>query len=68
MIMVLRCNLKELREYARMTQAELALKSDVHINMISDYENNRSTPTIYTLWRLALALDRKVDEIYSVIK
>jgi transcriptional regulator with XRE-family HTH domain len=63
---ILKCNIKEIRELNKMTQAELSSKSDVNLYMISAYENNRSTPTIYTLWRLAEALGCKVDDLYSV--
>lgn len=48
-----------------MTQAELSAIADINLYMISAYENHRSTPTIYTLWRLAEALGCKVDEIYT---
>ena len=63
--MILKCNLKDLRKYARMTQADLSAKTDITISMISEYENNKSTPTIYSLWKIAKALDCKVDDIYS---
>ena len=65
-LMNLKCNLKRIREDARMTQAELSSKADVNLYMISSYENNRRTPTIYTLWRLAIALGCKVDDLYTV--
>lgn len=65
--MLLKCNIKNMRAKANMSQSQLFEKSGINISMISEYENNKSTPTIYTLWRLAEALGCKVDDLYEVI-
>ena len=65
--MQLKCNLKAMRSKAHMSQQRLYEVSGVNICMISEYENGKSTPTVYTLWRLAEALNCKVDDIYEVV-
>lgn len=66
--MLLKCNIKNMRAKANMSQSRLCEKSGINISMISEYENNKSTPTIYTLWRLAIALGCKVDDLYEVVE
>lgn len=51
-----------------MTQAQLAEKSGVTVGLISAYENGRRIPNAYTLWKLADALDCKVDQLYKIAK
>jgi len=48
---------RQLRERAGVTQAELAKRSGVAQPAISDYERGRKRPTLSTLQRLAAAVD-----------
>jgi len=50
-----------------MTQAQLSKISGVTITMISGIENNHTFPNIYKLYKLAIALNCKVDDFYVVI-
>ncbi|BFK26991.1 MAG: helix-turn-helix transcriptional regulator [Blautia producta] len=57
--------IKEIRENAGMTQSELAEKSGVARSIINGLETGRTTTTTTdTLKKIALALDRKVSEIF----
>lgn len=48
--------LKTARERAGMTQEELAFKADVDRTYVSRLENDRMSPTLDTLFRLADAI------------
>ena len=57
--------IKELREEAGMSQAELSLKSGVSRSIINGLETGRTTTTTTdTLKKIAFALDKKVSEIF----
>jgi transcriptional regulator with XRE-family HTH domain len=53
--------LKELREAAKMSQAELAEKADIRPAAVSDYERDEAEPTFSTLLKLAAALGVGLD-------
>lgn len=57
--------IKEIREEAGMTQAELSEKSGVARSIINGLETGRTTiTTTETLKKIASALNRKVSEIF----
>lgn len=66
--MKLKCNIRRVRRAVEMTQQELSDRAEVHITQISDYENDKVIPTVYTLWKIALALKCKVDDLYEVVE
>lgn len=57
---------KQIRDYRsmkRLTQRELARKSDLSINTINRYETGERMPTIYNLCKIAEALDVSVLDL-----
>ena len=59
--------LKETREEAGLTQAELSEKSEVSRTIISELENQKTgVITNVTMEKLATALDKKVPEIFFI--
>lgn len=59
--------IKEIREEAGMTQAELSEKSGVTRSIINGLETGRTTTTTTdTLKKIASALNRKVSEIFLI--
>jgi transcriptional regulator with XRE-family HTH domain len=56
---------KFLRRHSRLTQAQLAEKTDLSVNYISEIENGLASPTLKTLLRLAQALDVEVEELFN---
>lgn len=59
--------LKDIREKEGMTQKELSQKANVSRSIISALENQKEViSNIGTLKRIAMALNRKVSEIFDV--
>lgn len=57
--------IKELREAKKMTQEELAIKSEVSRGTICSLENGSDyTTTTKTLMKIARALDVTVDQLF----
>lgn len=57
--------IKEIRESKRMTQLELCKKANVSRQTLCDLENNKEVnTTIYTLKKIANALQCKVSDIF----
>ena len=57
--------IKEIREEKGMTQAELSLKSGVSRSIINGLETGRTTTTTTdTLKKIAVALGKRVSEIF----
>lgn len=52
-----------MRKKRGLTQQQLCELVGVHVSHISNYENDRSQPTLETIRRLALALDVTADEL-----
>jgi predicted nucleotidyltransferase/DNA-binding XRE family transcriptional regulator len=52
---------RQLRERAGLTQAQLAKRAGISQPAISDYEHGRKRPRLSTLQRLAAAVDLEVD-------
>lgn len=58
-------NLKKARQKAGLTQAEVASKSDIHVNYYARIERGEVNPTIDILEAIARALKTKSSEILS---
>lgn len=59
--------LKDIREKEGMTQKELSQKANVSRSIISALENQKEViSNIGTLKRIAMALNKKVSEIFDV--
>lgn len=56
--------IKEFRKDARLTQRELGLKIKKSNNTISDYEKGVTAPKQDTLFALAAALNKKLDDFF----
>lgn len=65
--MLLKCNIKRIRFDAEITQEQLSDMTGIHISQISDYENDKIYPNTINLWKIAIALKRSVDDLYTVI-
>ena len=57
--------LKDLREKARLTQAELAEKLKTKQSTISNWETGVAKPSVLTVIRLAEILDASIEEVVS---
>lgn len=55
--------IKEIRKSKGLTQEELSKKSGVKREYISQIENNRNSPNLRTLQKLAKALGVKVSDL-----
>jgi transcriptional regulator with XRE-family HTH domain len=55
--------LRELREHAGLTQAQLAERAGLHLSAVTRYEHGRREPTLATASLLATALGVPVDEL-----
>ncbi len=58
-------NLKKARQKAELTQAEVASKSDIHVNYYARIERGEVNPTVDILEAIARALKTKSSEILS---
>ena len=54
-------NVKKAREVAGISQFDLALESDLHRNMIDLVERGQTMPTVYTLLKIAKALNTSIE-------
>ncbi|WP_430614450.1 helix-turn-helix domain-containing protein [Flavobacterium sp. JP2137] len=61
-------NVKTARENKSMSQVDLVGKMEGNIDTtnISRIESGRTNPTIYTLFRIATALDVTLEELVSI--
>lgn len=64
--MVIRYNIKQIRTEKNITLRKLEELSGISNSFISDVENNKKHPTVYTLCLLAIALEVKPEELYSI--
>src|SRR5262249_41427077 len=55
--------LKTLRTQRNLTLDELGARSNVSKSVLSQIENDQANPTITTLWRLAVALDVRLEDL-----
>ncbi|MAO65408.1 MAG: transcriptional regulator [Balneola sp.] len=56
-------NVKRAREKAGLSQFDLGLESDLHRNMIDLVERGQTMPTVYTLIKIAKALETSLAEL-----
>lgn len=59
-------NLKRIRKEKNWSQNKLANKSGVTRDLISKYENDRCTPTVYVAYDIAVALGVPLEELVKV--
>jgi transcriptional regulator with XRE-family HTH domain len=64
--MYLKENLKTLRKFKGLTQAELSLKTSINIKNIGAYEEGRAEPSIEALLRIARFFGLTADEILLI--
>ena len=57
--------LRKVRKAKRLTLVQLANISGVSKSHIAEVERGQQMPSIYVLCQLAVALDVKVDELYT---
>jgi transcriptional regulator with XRE-family HTH domain len=60
--------LRELREAARLTQAELASLSLKSVETISNFERGKTVPSVITLASLARHLDCSMADLFTTVK
>lgn len=60
--------LKRLRKESGLTQSDLAAKSGLAQQAISDYERNRRTPSLLAGRKIANALDTTLDIVAEAIE
>ena len=56
-------NLKELRKENKLSQGDVAKKSDVTQQCVSEWEKGSMEPTLSNLWRLADLFDISIDAL-----
>ena len=56
-------NLYDILRDKGMTQSQLARDTGLSVSRVSDYINEKATPTIFALINMAYALDMNVDEL-----
>jgi transcriptional regulator with XRE-family HTH domain len=66
--MELECMLAKIRKRKKITQKGLCELTDIGINKISAYENNKSVMSIPTAYIIARALGCRVDSLYRIVK
>ena len=66
--MILKCNIALIRKQKNITQQELSDRTGIVISSISEYENDRTMPNSFSLWKIAIALNCQVDELYAVVE
>ena len=57
--------LKQLRNQKKITQEELAYRSDITLSQIARIETVKINPTVSTLFRIAKALDVEIAELFN---
>ena len=57
-------NIRDARKGINMTQDQLAKKSNVKQTQLSCFENGKNTPGLFTLAKIAKALNKSIDELF----
>lgn len=57
-------NIRLARDEKDMSQRELAEKAQMSQTQLSDYENDKKEPGLYSLARIAKALNKSIDELF----
>lgn len=63
----MRFTIKEARQKAGLTQAELSRRSGVAQGKISEYESGNSLPRIDSAMRIAKVLNKKIEELIEEV-
>ncbi len=58
-------NLKRERDNAGISQFDLAIRAELHRNMIDLIERGKTMPTVYTLLKIADSLEIEVNVLLS---
>lgn len=59
-------NLRKMRKQAGLTQQQLADRAGLGHSIISDIENGKKQPTVYTMCLLAFALNAKFKDLVCI--
>lgn len=62
---LLALRLKQLRKEKKITQEELAYRSELTLSQIARIETVKINPTVSTLFRIAKALDVEIAELFN---
>ncbi len=57
-------NIREARAKNNLTQRALSEKAQMSQTQLSDYENGNKTPSLFSLAKIAKALDTSIDELF----
>lgn len=60
--------LRELRKEAGLTQEELGLDADLRRTFVSLLELGQQQPTLQTIFKLSVALNKKPSEIMAMVE
>ncbi|MEJ2191190.1 MAG: helix-turn-helix transcriptional regulator [Nitrospirota bacterium] len=60
-------NIKKLREKKHLSQEKLSEKADIHVSYIGQIERGLRYPSLKTLFRIADALDVRINDIFKGI-
>ena len=66
--MLLKCNIRQMRQKKEITQQRLSDLTGISVSQISEYENDKVQPTPTNLWLMARAIGCRVDSLYKEIK
>ena len=61
-------NVRKAREKEGISQFDLALESDLHRNMIDLIERGQTMPTVYTLLKVAKALNTSIEALVKGVE
>ncbi|MCR9131309.1 MAG: helix-turn-helix domain-containing protein [bacterium] len=65
---VIGLNVRKAREKEGISQFDLALESDLHRNMIDLIERGQTMPTVYTLLKVAKALNTSIEALVKGVE
>lgn len=57
-------NIRTARDEKGLSQRQLSEKTEISQTQLSDYENGKKTPGLFTLAKLSLALEKSMDELF----
>jgi putative transcriptional regulator len=59
--------LREVRESAGFSQEQLSEKAGYYRTYVGHIENGKHSPSLHTMWRLASAMDKSLEEVVKKI-
>lgn len=57
--------IKKFRKEQKISQEELADKTGLHYTTVSRIERGESNPPVYTIFKIAKALKKRIKELFS---